>query len=205
MNLEEEIRFRNNIMKRIRSGEKVSLEERTWLVTHRVFNFDLGPPFLNFDIIQLLPNRKYIVRLRIEKLNYNQRIIPIVVVPGGKGGIFADFPIVDLNGKATTKNVKMLGLLLDLNRNESTFAYRSEIGLIGICYECDYFDTKQQLNIRKSSNTGAPNFAMLRENISDNKVKYKCKLPFNNNFEDFAFSVEWFLNTSENAGNGSLI
>ena len=199
MNIEEEIWFRNNIMERIRSGQKVSSEERMWLATHRVYNFNLGPPFLNFDILQLLPNRKYIVRVRIEKLNYNKRIIPIVIVPGGKGGIFADFPMVDLNGKAATKDVKMLGLLLDLNRNESTFAYRSEIGLIGICYECDYFDTKQQLNIRKSSNTGSPNFAMLRESISDNKVKYNCKLPFDNNFEDFAFSVEWFLNAGDSS------
>ena len=34
----------------------------------------------------------------------------------------------------------MLGLLVNLNHDKAEFAYQSNLGLLGVSYECDYFD-----------------------------------------------------------------
>ena len=93
--------------------------------------------------------------------------------------------------KELGKPVKMLGAMIDANHRETEFSYRSELGVIGISFECDYFDSKQQLMIRKNSDTGDPNFAMIDEKIASNRMRYRCKAPTDSNFESFVFIVEW--------------
>ena len=192
MNYEEEINCRNNIMSRVRHGEKITSEDRLWLVTHRIINPTLGYPYLNTDIIHLHPKVTYIIRVTIENLTYPGRIIPVITVPGGKGKIVANTLLTDYNGNVSSKKpVKMLGLLVNLNHNEAEFAYQSNLGLLGVSYECDYFDNEQHIMIRKNSCVGDPDFAMLGEVLSDNKILYRCKAPTNDSFESFAFSIEW--------------
>ena len=84
MNYEEEINCRNNIMSRVRHGEKITSEDRLWLVTHRIINPTLGYPYLNTDIIHLHPKVTYVICVTVENLIYPVRIIPVITVPGGK-------------------------------------------------------------------------------------------------------------------------
>ena len=192
MNFEEEIAYRNELLSQARNGKKLSAQDRLWLVTHPLFNRSLGYPATNADIINLNSNAQYSIRVRVECKAYSDRIIPVFSVPGGKGIILVKGPLTDIRGNASTnKPVKVLGLLADLQHNDIQFFYQSELGLLGVSYECDYLDTKQHIMIRKNSGTGDPNFAMLSETLTENKRLYRCKSPDNDSFESLVFSLEW--------------
>ena len=205
MKIEDEIIYRDEILSRVRNGEKISSDERLWLATHRIINRSLGYPYLNTDIVHLHPNVDYAIRIKIEALAYPNRILPVITVPGGKGGIVPNTLLVD-NQRIipTNKSVKMLGLLIDLNHNETEVIYRSKLGLLGISFECDYYDDKQRILIRKNSGTGDPTFAMIRDVISKNKIVYRCKTPVTNGFDDFVFSIEGKIR-DEKMDNGIFI
>ncbi len=192
MNYEEEIEYRRELLSIVRNGGKLLPEERLWLATHRIINRMLGYPYINTDIVQLQPNVNYVVCVKVEKLTYSDRIIPVITVPGGKGTIVTNGYLADYNGNAVSKKmVKMLGVLVDAKHNEVEFAYQSNLGLIGISYECDYFDERQKLIIRKNSCVGDPGYAMLSESLANNKIRYRCKNPVNDSFEEFVFTLEY--------------
>lgn len=199
MNYEEEMRYRKELLSRVRDGKKITPNDRLWLQTHKVINRLLGYPYLNTDIICLQPKVNYLVRVKIETLAYSNRIIPVITVPGGKGKIIPYWLLLDGKKVETKKPVKMLGLILDLSHNQAEITYQSDLGLLGVSYECDYFDDKQHLMIRQDSNTGNATFAMLSEVLADNKILYRCKVPDTNNFESFAFSIEWETVTDEHS------
>ena len=200
MHCEEEVSYRNRILLRARNGEKITSEERLWLATHRIINHTLGYPYLNTDIIQLQSQEDYNIRVKVENLTYPGRMIPIITVPGGNGKIVAHTLLTDYKGNKTLKKpVKMLGLLVDNKHNEAEFVYQSNLRLLEVGYECDYFDDKQHIMVRKSSSVGDPNFAMLSEVLADNKILYRCKAPTNDDFESLSFSIEW---EAEKTGEG---
>jgi len=190
MDIKNEIVYRNEILSRARNGERISSDERLWLSTHRLFNRLLGDPYLNVDIIHLQQNIDYCIRVKIETMAYPYRILPVITVPGGKGRITPN-KLMDNNLQGVSKkDVKMLGVLLNSKHDETEIIYRSALGLMGISFECDYYDDKQHIMVRKDSNTGDPQFAMVREIISKNKIVYKCKMPMTDSFENFVFSIE---------------
>lgn len=192
MDVKEEIAYREGILNKARKGQRISPEERLWLNTHRIINFSLGYPYLNTDIIQLCPNVDYKIRIQLENVNYPGRIIPIITVPAGKGGIKSDSSLTDYHGNVSTGNtVKMLGLLLDLHNKETEISYYSKLGLLGLSYQCDYWDDKQNLMIRKSSSSCAPHYALVREALSENKVRYCCKSPVSDDYDSLVFTIEW--------------
>ena len=184
----EEINYRNMIMERRRKGEKLTREERQWIDTHRLINRELGYPYLNTDMIQLQPNERYHIHVQVESRSYEGRMIPIITVPAQKGSIVSNLELTDYEGNIKTgQEVKMLGLLTDV----AEFDYRSELGLLGVSYECDYFDDRLRVMQRIDSGLGYPNFAMLREDLSENKVLYRCKTPVKDNYEGLVFSITW--------------
>lgn len=192
MNYDEEIMYRDLILSQARAGKKLTADERFWLVTHPIYNSLLGYPFLNADIVNLESNTCYRIHVKVEDLNYSNSIIPIITVPGGRGKIVTSTTLTNYKGDTIFgKSVKMLALLLDLEHSESGFEYKSDLGLLGVSYQCDYYDDKQQLMIRQSSDTGNGYFAMQRENVGSNKMLYRCKNPINHNFDSLVFSVEW--------------
>ena len=192
MNYEEEIRYRKKILSKVRNGEKITPEDRLWGATHRIYNRYLGYPYLNTDIIQLLPKTNYCVRVKIESLTYPGRVLPVITVPGGKGRIITSYPLTGPKGNVQPgKPIKMLGVLIDLHHKEAEFTYQSDLGLLGVSFECEYFDHKQHLMIRKNSNAGDPNYAMRKEVLTENNVRYWCKTPDADSFEGFVFTLEW--------------
>lgn len=191
-NYQEEIQYRKEILDKVRNGNKVTVAERRWLQTHPVYNRMLDYPYINTDIISLEPNVKYRVRVNFESATYSGRIIPGITVPLGEGGILTDFSVIDIRGRETArKPIKMLGCQIDPERREIEFLYWTRIGLMGIWYECEYFDDKQRLMIRQSSNTGNAGYAMIRELLAENKIRYRCKIPTKDSFDGLVFSIKW--------------
>jgi len=192
MTYTEEIEYRKAIMSIVQSGEKITSEERLWLVSHPLYNSQLGYPYLNSDIITLAPDANYHVKIKIEKNLYSGCIFPVINVPGGKGKINTDFPTFNYKGKPSSgKDLKMLALMFEPECNEIEIDYCSGTGKLGISFECEYFDDQQGLIIRKNSNVGDPNYSMIRTSLSENEVMYRCKPPKSDDYDSFVFSVTW--------------
>ena len=190
-NYEEEITYREAIMQKAYNNIKITNEERTWLVTHPLYNWRLGFPYFNVTVETLEANKWYILSVNVESIAYDNRILPIISAPAGQGQIVADFELTDLRGNVTFgKPVKMLGFELVKNR-EFQVDYRSKLGLLPVAYECDYFDVKQKLHIRKSSSTGDPDYAIKKQIVNDHMIRYYCKSPLDDSFDSMIFIIEW--------------
>lgn len=205
MSVHEQIEHRKILIDKVSRGENLSFLERQWLVTNPVFNSKLGPPYTNYEIITLPSNSTYNLIIRIERISYENRIIPIISVPSAKGKIVCDFPVTNFNGKTSVgKPIKMLGLESVIVSGETRIVYQSELGLIAVEYQCDYFDEKQNINVRKSSFSGDFNFAMLKEEVKCNKILFHCKNPKNDTLDALVFSIEYEKLHQETQGDGSL-
>lgn len=206
MGFEQEIKKRGEILKKIYTGCKVTLEEKEWLALHCIYNESLGYPYLNTDIISLLPENLYCIKIQIEEKKYPGRILPIVQVPLGKGSIKTGGTLANYKGNINTKPVKMLGCLIDTENTTIEFSYKSQFGALCVSYECEFYDEKQKLIIRKNSNTGDSRYAMIKKVVSDNKMLYFCKEPLGNAFDGLIFSVTiQGLQQPDQSGDGSVI
>ena len=193
MNISDEISFRLGLLEKARRGEKLTPSDRIWLASHPIYHRTLNFPYLNTDIIQISPNVKYAFTIELLECTYSGRILPVVSAPAGMGKISTARKLNDYNGvEQTGKPVKMLGCKLARECPEFEFTYQSKIGVLGISYECEYYDPKHRLIIRKDSNTGDPNFAMIREQQTDSKVIYRCKSPSEDELSALVFSMSWF-------------
>ena len=193
--IQEEITKRKNILDKVRNNIKISKEERLWLVTNPVYNLRWGTDAFNIAIEHIEPHKCYTLTIKIESISYDKRIIPIVSVPGAKGKIVAGFQLYDFKENETSRReVKMLGV--GINRNaprEYEVKYISDLGLVGVQYQCDYFDPKQNLNKRERSSTGNLSLAMRREIVNECTVRYYCKSPVTETFDALIFTIEWRL------------
>lgn len=190
-NYEKEIARREELLQKARDNIKLTKDERTWLVTHPVYNWRLGFPYFNVTVEKLEANKWYTLRVNVESVAYDNRIIPIISAPAGQGQIIADFELTDLRGNVTLgKPVKMLGFELAKHR-EFQVDYRSKLGLLSVAYECDYFDVKQNLHIRQSSSTGDPDYAINKQIVNDHMIRYYCKSPLDDSFDAMVFTIEW--------------
>ena len=126
---EKEIIYREQILQKVRNGIKPSHTERIWAATHPVYNRRLGFPFFNIAIESLDPNKWYLLRIKVESIAYNYRILPIICIPAGKGKIIADFKLKGINGNISRgAPVKMLGL----ESKYSEVKYLSTLGLVSV-------------------------------------------------------------------------
>ena len=150
----------------------------------------------NVVIEHLLPAQWFLLKIRIESVSYEKRILPIISVPAGKGQINADFEIRDYNGKIQPKKqIKMLGIEFDTIR-EYEVDYFSQLGLLAVEYGCDYFDELVRLHKRESSSTGNPDFAIRRQVVDDHTFRYFCKSPLDESLDALVFSLQWEKKTS---------
>lgn len=185
---EKEIEYRNSLYN---SGRKLTPEERSWLGTHPLYNCRFGFPILNVAVEKLEPKKWYLITVNAESVAHEGEIGPFIEVSGLKGKIIADFELVDYRGNISLgKPVKILSS--DLYEGECfTVKYFSDLGFLSVGYGCDYFDTVMNLHMSEKSSTWNADFAMKREEISSNKVRYYCKEPMSDSFDAIIFTVEW--------------
>lgn len=194
MNHSEEIEYRNVLMSRIYKHEKLSSQECLWLKTHPIYHWSLGYPYLKADILSLEAEKTYRLHIKVEKLTYENQIIPIISVPAGKGTIHTDFPTKDFYGNDKTgKPVKVLGVTVNKDHQATNVCYSSDMGLLMVTYACNYYDAKHQMLLSDTSDSGSARLAMLKEIKSENKVLYRCKSPMNDSFDSLVFSIAWEL------------
>ena len=176
MTYEEEIRYREELFIKIRNKIKLTPEERLWMETHPVYNSSLGYPFLKIAIETLAANKWYTLKVKLESIAYEEKIAPIIYVPASKGKILTDFAVFDFYGKESRgKPIQMLECEL-AQQEEMKVKYLSELGLLSVHYKCGYYDLQQKLYVIASSMGANISFAMVREPVNDQTVRYRCKL-----------------------------
>lgn len=194
MNHLEEMNYRNSIMERLFSGGRITQDERIWLATHRLINPQLGYPYLQSDVVAFEKNKLYTMRVKLVSSSYPGRILPVFSIPMGKGEILPAGDIFDLDeNRKPAKPVKVLGCLLKECGGVYEFQFRSSLGFMAISFECEYFDKNHNLIIRKDSNSGDPNYSMVRINLTDNTVRYQCKAPTAPEYDSLVFDLNYEL------------
>jgi len=192
-NYNSEIVERQYIKDKIRNNIKITSEERKWLMTHSVYNQKWGNDTLNVAVERIEPNKWHVVRVSVESASYDKRIIPVLsALPAKKGQIVADFEVWNYDGVPVgNKPVKVLGFEFDDNKFEYQVEYFSDLGIFSVQYECDYFDSKMNLNRRAHSCSEDTELAMRREIVDGNTIRYYCKSPVDCSFDALVFKIHW--------------
>lgn len=186
-----EIEYREQLLEKRSMGQRLTEDERFWLVTNPVYNRWHGYPFYNKDVISLRPNILYSIHIKIIEMPDRTPVTITLGVSDRKGKLISDEFLLDIDGNGTKKKTtKVLQFDLDKNKTDYYVKFKSEIGLLDISYGCDYYDERMKLFKKESSSTGNPCFAMIKDVISEVKVRYKCKHPKVDMYDMLIFEIE---------------
>lgn len=191
VNYKEEIEIRKAIREKIYDGEKITKEEREWLVTHPVYHEIMGFPVLRVDVIDIKPNTKYIITIKKHSSTYPYKIGAVVSVPASKGKIILDKAVFDMYNREKKPGSPIKSYFTEFETNdEESFLYMSTIGKIKVDYGCQFIEKWNNELIYGFADGADRNFAMKKEVVDDNKIIYSCKSVVGDNFDALVFSLE---------------
>ena len=183
---------RNEILKKVKSGAKISKEERFFLETTPAYNSVLGYPYLLKDVVNINSSDEVSLSVVVESISYNKKIIPVISVPAQKGMISTSFELFNYKGELSKDNkTKVLGVDLSDEHKSTVVQYKSDLSLLAVNYECWCYNMILKKTLPESSMCGKTNYAMSKEVVSENKIRYFCKSPDSDSFDAMVFTVEW--------------
>lgn len=188
MNYIEEIEYRKAI--RSKNG-KITKEEQEWCMTHVCYNELMGYPYIYFDVLNIKSNVLYKVCVNFEKNMFNGNVFVDITVPCRKGYILFDGYIIDRKGEVShNKKVNMIEFEYCKYEPKQYVKYISYQGLIEIKYKCLKIITNPEPNKFYDISYPYNCFAMKKEIISNNKLRYYCKNPeSDDDFDSIIFTV----------------
>ena len=179
-------------MKKVKSGAKISKEERFFLETTPAYNSVLGYPYLLKDVVNINSSDEVSLSVVVESISYNEKIIPVISVPAQKGMISTSFELFNYKGELSKDNkTKALGVDLSDEHKSTVVQYKSDLSLLAVNYECWCYNMILKKTLPESSMCGKINYAMSKEVVSENKIRYFCKSPDSDSFDAMVFTVEW--------------
>lgn len=201
MNYKEIIEYRESLNHRVILGGKLTAEEKEWLILNPTFNPLYDEEIYQKDIIQLIPKQQYSIVITLEHTSVKvSEMFPLIFGITKKDSILfdEDYEVRDINGTVTKAPVRMLGLLNFSKNPLQRLTYRCGSGKLGIEYGCEYYDPKTKLHKRESSKCHF-GYAMKKEIVSDNVIRYNCKHPLAERhcFDSLIFTIEWEIDTKE--------
>lgn len=165
-------------------------EEREWFRTHAEYSEDFEYPAITKDVIDLLPNKKYIITVEFVSSCCSFEITPTLFVAAGSGYILPDGEVEDIFGRVyPARKCKSISTFSCKEHPSCTFEFFSKSGKIAIVYQYNDTDFRGARFLRASNVT--PKLAMLKTEISENKVQYSCVEPGSSEFDKYIFTVEW--------------
>lgn len=183
---------RNEILKKVKSGAKISKEERFFLETTPAYNSALGYPYLLKDVVNINSSDEASLSVVVESISYDEKIIPVISVPAQKGMISTSFELFNYKGELSKDNkTKVLGVDLSDEHKSTVVQYKSDLSLLAVNYECWCYNMILKKTLPESSMCGKTNYAMSKEVVSENKIRYFCKSPDSDSFDAMVFTVEW--------------
>ena len=196
MNYKESIEYRKQLNGKYFIKEKLTEEEKYWLLSTPTFNPLYEDAFYQEDAIELTSNRKYLITVRVEHMEYKiDDMIPLFSGITKKDTIYTeDMEVFDLKNNIKKTPVRMLGLLNLKLGKEYEFYYNCGSGKLMVEYKCAYYDPKARLYKSESSICNM-RYAMKKEQLTENKARYSCKhaLADKNDLNGFVFTVEWHI------------
>ena len=173
--------------------EKVTKEDREWCATNPIYNEMYGESFYQRDVISLLPNHKYSVTVEIESAPYGDGMIPMMGIAYGKGKLWGQSIDID-TGKTIDFDTKCLGVVLTKNQQLYLFNFVSQLGYMCVEYKNEFFDENSKVYVREPSTLNYA-YAMKKEMVGENKVRYFCKhaKAEKNDFTALIFTITWNL------------
>ena len=193
MNYKENINYRRSIEKKVMEKIKLTDEEKIWLSTNPRYNEKYSFPCLQRDIIAIPKNREINMVISELKNQDKTKIFRPVIGVVGKGKIKVAVELYDYDMRHC--NSKETSILIPLfNRNRDTVSVRiySELGLISVAYQCEYYDERMRLRVCEMSDGAKLSYGMKRCDISEKEFAYLCKSPTvsNDNFDSYTFSIK---------------
>ncbi len=195
-NEKADIKKRNQIMSSIYGKEKISTEERYWLNTHSIYNAKKGYPFLQLSIEKIEPHTWYDLKVSVDKCSNDMVFYPLIGTPDNEGQIITNDDVCGYNGEPSSSVIKLLSLnsLVEKGNYTDLEIYSSD-GIFSVQYIAECTNPYlSQAKMRKTS-TAHLGFAMIRKEISHNKIRFACKNPETDieisDFNDYIFTVEW--------------
>ena len=189
MDINENIKAREELKEKSRKGQKLLIEERAWLLENPVYNEK--DKLLKRDILLLPAGKKTILRITIESVCFSGKsICPAVGSVDPKGRIQTDCILLGRDG-APTGHTSARGLTIGADSSPAEFDFQSKNGLLSVNYECDYYDTLTKRHTGGSSAGASNAYGMKKEVLSETKVRYNCRSPIDQTFGALVFTVEW--------------
>ena len=196
MDFKKNIEYRRTLNQKVFEGEKLTDAEKQWLKSNPMFNESFEFPCYQRDAIGIPVNFKTKVIITVLGQGDKTKVYRPFIFVIGKGAIEVQGELLNFLGeKVNYKETRMLIPLLDENRTSTCLTVSSKDGLIGIAYQCEYFDERMQIQTREISDGAKITYAMKKEVVSKNEFIYNCKNPAIKNeestqFDSFVFSVK---------------
>lgn len=195
MEREEAIQFREELLNKATCGYKLTTEEKSWLRNTPSYSKILGSDYFKFDILQLEPRTKYLIKLECKHLEPDVPIMPILSIPMGSGGYLQMDTKFHDNIKVPNKKKRSMNFRMDIEHPVHVF-FKSPTGTLSIAYYCWVIKNEKAF---WWSSTSFPSLAMEKRVVAENKVVYGCANAFGTKdsikdkawFNKFVFSVEW--------------
>ncbi len=193
--IQEEIDYRDELMRRVINGEKPTKAEREWKLTHVIYNKLKGYPYMCMDILQFKKKTEYQVTLRVISNLSEAFAAPVIGVAYGKGALtILSGYLEDSHGNISkTNKTKFLGVDISKPGDEDTVTFISDLGLMKVGFQSLEIP-KHSPGIRVTHTSTSPyhGLYMRKEMVSDNHVIYKCnKCDMEDCEEAFVFEIEW--------------
>ena len=186
------IKKRKVLMEKAYNGDKLTADERYWLITTPAFNAFYETPVFLSDIVLLKKSCLYEIKIKVINTNCSHKIFPKISVAGMKGSIITDLNVTNIDNEVVKNDTKVLVLMLDETKSEANVHFFAKDGLLKIEYYCSYYDENMKIIQNKSS--GGCNYqklGMLKTVTDKNTIEYRCKSEFSDTFDSLIFSVHW--------------
>ena len=193
MDHNDNINYRRSLEKKVFEKKKLTSEEKWWLNSNPMFNERYSFPCLKSDIIVIPKNQEITMHISVLRSEDNTKIYRPVICVVGKGEIKVENQLFDFNmNRCTCKSTRMLIPLFDENRSTISVRVSSQLGLVSVAYQCEYFDDRMNLYVQEISDGPKLSYGMKKSDVSDNEFVYYCKNPCicDDNFESYAFSIK---------------
>ena len=186
----EEIAYRKEILDRAYKGIRPTKEERMWLCTHSYFNEALGYPYYGISVEHIKEKQWYKLRFTVEEVSYHKDVLIQISVASSKGQIFTPPEMKDMMWQERTEKPFRIICMEAKMGEEYEIAYYSPWGIFDIAYRLEMTTGSKDVIAYEPSNV-LLSLAMLREQISDNKVRFRCNSASNMDFKALVFTLEW--------------
>lgn len=193
MDYKDNINYRHLLERKVFEKKKLTSTEKLWLCSNPRFNEKYSYPCFQRDIIDIPQNHETILCVSVLSNQDKTKIYRPVISVVGKGKIIVENELLNSSMTNCTSKITSIFIpLFDENRDVISMRVISELGLISIAYQCEYYNNRMKLYVREISDGANLSYGMKRFDEPNDEVVYFCKNPSisNDAFDSYVFSIK---------------